>query len=202
MRLFVALDLPDRRKEQLGNVVSELRACGADVRWVHAASMHLTLKFLGNVEPQEIAAIDGSLGRVASAAAPTRGRLRGLGSFPHLRRPRLIWIGIETPDEELAGLQAAVDDSCAELGFAAEKRRFHAHVTLGRVKSNRGVKQLASEVESRLDLDLGEVPVDAITLFESHLGPKGARYTPLGVYRLGTPRSEPEPTSPPQRRAT
>ena len=187
MRLFVALDLPDHSKDQLANVVAELRTCDADVRWVHPTSMHLTLKFLGNVEPQEVGAIDESLGKAASAAAPTLGRLRGLGSFPHLRRPRVIWIGLESADEQLVSLQAAVDESCGQLGFAREKRRFHAHVTLGRVRSNRGVKQLASEVESRADLDLGEVPVEAITLFESRLGSKGSRYTPLGVYRLRGP---------------
>ncbi len=76
MRLFAAIDLPDHVKEQLAETVAELRTSGADVRWVHKASMHVTLKFLGAVEPREVGAIDAALSRSAGAAAPTRGRLR------------------------------------------------------------------------------------------------------------------------------
>lgn len=189
MRLFAAIDLPDHAKEQLAETVAGLRACGADVRWVHKASMHVTLKFLGAVEPREVGAIDAALSRSAGAAAPTRGRLRNVGSFPHLRRPRVLWVGLETADERLPKLHSSLEDAFVALGFRSEKRRFDPHVTIGRVRSNRGLRKLQRAVETVADLDLGWVKIDAVTLFESELRRTGAVYTALGRYELGRPRS-------------
>lgn len=185
MRLFAAVDLPDHVKEQLVALVDELRACRADVRWVHTASMHVTLKFLGTVEPREIESIDAALRRVAGAAAPTRGRLRSVGSFPHLRRPRVVWIGLETSDDTFTRLHGSLESALAEIGFRPEKRGFHPHVTLGRVRSSRGLDALREAVASRRELELGAVKIDAITLFESDLRRTGAVYTALGAYPLG-----------------
>ena len=146
--------------------------------------MHLTLKFLGDVEPREVGAIDEGLRRVAVAAAPTSGRLRDLGSFPHLRRPRVLWIGLQS-DERLTDLQRAVEEALSALGFAPEKRRYHAHITLGRVRGSRELAALREAVETRADLDLGKVKINSIKLFESQLGRGGARYTALSEYVLG-----------------
>ena len=189
MRLFAAVDLSDHVKEQLTAIVNELRACRADVRWVHTASMHVTLKFLGTVEPREVGAIDAALSRSAGAAAPTRGRLRNVGSFPHLRRPRVLWVGLETADERLPKLHSSLEDAFVALGFRSEKRRFDPHVTIGRVRGNRGLRELQRAVETVADLDLGWVKIDAVTLFESELRRTGAVYTALGRYELGRPRS-------------
>jgi len=147
--------------------------------------MHVTLKFLGAVEPREIASIDAALSRVAGAAAPTRGQLRSVGSFPHLRRPRVIWIGLETGDDAFARLHRSLESALAEIGFRPEKRGFHPHVTLGRVRSNRGLDALREAVESRGELELGAVKIDTMTLFESDLRRTGAVYTTLGTYPLG-----------------
>lgn len=149
--------------------------------------MHVTLKFLGAVEPREVVAIDAALSRSAGAAAPTRGRLRNVGSFPHLRRPRVLWVGLETGDESLLRLHSSLEAGFAEIGFRPEKRRFDPHVTIGRVRGNRGLRELQEAVESRADLDLGWVKIDAVTLFESELRRTGAVYTALGKYELGKP---------------
>ncbi len=146
--------------------------------------MHLTLKFLGDVEPRDVGAIDEGLHRVAGAAAPTSGRLRNIGSFPHLRRPRVLWIGLQS-DGQLTDLQRAVEEALDTLGFAPEKRRYHAHITLGRVRGSRGLAPLREAVESRADIDLGKVKIDSIKLIESQLGRGGARYTVLSKYVLG-----------------
>jgi 2'-5' RNA ligase len=187
MRLFVAVGLPDHVKERLARVVAELRACRADVRWVHADAMHLTLKFLGNVDARELGEVDAALKRVAGAAQPTRGRLCDLGSFPHMSRPRVLWAGVETGDDRLASLHAAVDAAMNEIGFPTERRRFHAHVTIGRVRK-RGTRRLGAlraAVEEQRPFDGGEFAIDAVTLFESELRRDGARYTALAVHRLG-----------------
>ena len=142
MRLFVAIDLPDSVKERLEEIIIELSTCRADVGWVHFDLMHVTLKFLGNVGPQELVAIDGVLSRVAANTQSAQGRLRNVGSFPHLRQPRVLWIGVETYDGMLAALHANLDASLAKLGFSKEIRRFHPHITLGRIRGKRRLSAL------------------------------------------------------------
>lgn len=185
MRLFVAVTLPDHVKERLAELVAELRACRADVRWVKSEAMHLTLKFLGNVDARELGDIGAALEQVAGAAQPTRGQLHDIGSFPHLSRPRVLWVGVQTSGNALAELHAALEGALAGLGFEPERRRFHPHVTLGRVRGTKGLRALREAVEKRQDFDAGEFPIDAIRLFESELGKGGARHTVLGTYGLG-----------------
>jgi 2'-5' RNA ligase len=185
MRLFVAVELPDHVKERLAKVVAELRACRADVRWVDVNAMHLTLKFLGNVEARELGGIDEVLARVAGAAQPTRGRLCDIGSFPHISRPRVLWVGVQTTDDRLATLHAALGEAMNGIGFATERRRFHPHVTLGRVRGSRRLGALREAVAARRGFEAGEFPIAAMTLFESELGKGGARHVPLGRHRLG-----------------
>lgn len=185
MRVFVAVDLPERLRAELGELVSDLRDPGADVRWVDPDQMHLTLKFLGDTEPDEIEAVDQALRRAAGPVPPTGCRLQGVGSFPHLRRPRVIWAGVEPEGEGLSELHEGIEGELVGLGFAREKRRFHPHVTLGRVKGGGGKEELAAAVESREELELGRFTVDEFQLYESELSPEGARYTVLSTYRLG-----------------
>ncbi len=148
--------------------------------------MHLTLKFLGNVEPRELAAIDGVLSKIAGAAQSTQGQLRNLGSFPHLRRPRVLWIGVETGNTALSALHAELDTGLAEIGFAKEKRGFHPHITIGRVRGDRGLPALREAAEARSGIEAGSFAIDRLTLFESELRQTGARYAELGVYKIGS----------------
>ena len=184
MRTFVAVGLPERLREKLETLRGELRRCDADVRWVAPSSMHLTLKFLGEIQPGEFSDIDGVLRKIAASAAPTGVRLRGMGSFPHLQRPRVIWIGVVPDDDCLAALHARIDEALQEIGFPREKRGFRPHLTLGRVRSNRGKGSLIEAVESNARVDLGHLQVDELTLFESELTRQGAVYTALGRYSL------------------
>lgn len=184
MRLFVAVDLPAAAKERLATVVAELRSCRADVRWVDTGALHVTLKFLGNVDAREVGGIGEALERVSGSATPTRGRLCDLGSFPHMSRPRVLWVGVHTAGDALSNLQGAVDAACHEIGFARERRRFHPHVTVGRVRSPQGIDALRAAIEEHDGFDAGAVRIDEITLFESRLGRGGARYEKLGRYRL------------------
>jgi len=147
--------------------------------------MHLTLKFLGDTEHDEIDAVDRALRRAARPVSPTACRVQGVGSFPHLRRPRVIWAGVEPEDESLAALHGQIDAELAELGFRREKRRFHPHVTLGRVKSGEAKRALVEEVEAREDVGVGGFRVEEFHLYESELTPGGARYTVLSTYGLG-----------------
>jgi len=147
--------------------------------------MHLTLKFLGDVEPRELAAIDEVLSRVADTAQPTSGRLRNLGSFPHLRRPRVLWIGVETGDAALSALHAELDAGLAEIGFARETRGFHPHITIGRVRGGNGLPALRKALEAIAEAEAGGFVIDRLTLFESELRSTGAQHTVIAVHRLG-----------------
>ncbi|MFQ5744696.1 MAG: RNA 2',3'-cyclic phosphodiesterase [Acidobacteriota bacterium] len=192
MRIFVAEALPESLHEQLAALLRELCHCGADVRWIDPASMHLTLKFLGNVHADALAPIDEVLRRVAATAPATRGRLRGIGSFPHLRRPRVIWLGLEPLGDHLKSLQTSIERGLEEIGFAAEKRPFHPHITLGRVRGGGGRQALLEAIQAHRTSRLGDIRIDELTLFESKLGRRGARYSPLATYRLrGAPGASP-----------
>lgn len=177
--------MPDHVKERLARVVAELGACRADVRWVNADSMHLTLKFLGNVDIRDLVAVDETLKRVAGAAQPARGRLCDIGSFPHISRPRVLWAGVQSDGDALANLYAATDAAMSELGFPREKRRFHAHVTIGRVRGDRKLDALREAVGRQARFGSSRFAIDSFTLFESELRRSGARHTALAVYRLG-----------------
>ena len=177
--------MPDHVKERLARVIAELGACRADVRWSHADSMHLTLKFLGNVDVRDLVAVDEALIRVAGAAQSARGRLCDIGSFPHISRPRVLWAGLQTDGDGLANLYAATEAELSELGFPREKRRFHAHVTIGRVRGNRGLEALREADGRQTGFGSGPFAIDSFTLFESELRRRGARHTALARYRLG-----------------
>jgi len=176
--------LPERLREQLEALLGELRRCDADVRWMAPSSMHLTLKFLGEIQPRDFSDIDEVLRKIAASASPTGARLRGMGSFPHLRRPRVIWIGIEPDDDRLAVLHSSLEEALQGIGFPYEKKGFRPHLTLGRVRSGRGKGSLIEAVEANAAVDLGNLRIDELTLFESDLTRHGAIHTALGRYRL------------------
>ena len=148
--------------------------------------MHLTLKFLGDVDTRDVGAVDAAVSRAAGAAQPTGGRLRDLGSFPHLRRPRVLWIGVHTGDDRLATLHDVLQSELAAVGFPRDARAFRPHVTLGRVRGTRRLSALRDALEGRRDFDAGSFPIDALTLFESRLHRDGALYEALGVHEIGS----------------
>src|SRR5438270_10258156 len=136
IRCFVALNFSVAATRRIAEDVerrkAQVAAAGAKVAWVPAANLHVTLAFLGTIDEDVVEAIAGRLGRVARSFAPLQGRARGLGGFPSLERPNILWIGAEA--DGLAKLQRDVAGQLAELGFDPETRPFHAHVTVGRVK--------------------------------------------------------------------
>src|SRR5512136_1539621 len=127
MRTFIAIPLPAESRTMLEKMQQSLRVHRADVRWVAIPSIHLTLKFLGEVDPEIIPKLSESLARASRPARPFELRLQGLGCFPNLRMSRVVWCGIGGETEELSRLQRAVEGVCADFGFAPEDREFHPH---------------------------------------------------------------------------
>ncbi len=175
MRAFVAVDLDPELKSALQDLILKLKTTGADVRWVGAAGMHLTLKFLGEIDPARLPAVEAVMREAAAAAPRFRLVLRGTGTFPAGGRPRVLWAGFEEAPALLA-LQRAVEDGLEGQGFPREERDFHPHLTLGRVKSPARVREAALELDKFHETVFGEMTARKITLFESVLKAQGAEY--------------------------
>jgi RNA 2',3'-cyclic 3'-phosphodiesterase len=185
MRLFVAIDLSDAQRSEVERAASvfqrRLDAVKASraVRWAASTQMHLTLRFIGEV--------DDALGaRVADALAPPLPvsafslALGRPGVFPGPSRPRVIWIGLAEGIDGAAASHDAVEARLQTIGLEPEERPFRAHVTLGRVREIRPPQAAAlREAMDRLRIDPAPATVTHATLYRSHLSPKGARYEPL-----------------------
>jgi RNA 2',3'-cyclic 3'-phosphodiesterase len=180
MRLFIAIELPDGIRDALARVQSELKAATHSARWVAAESIHITLKFLGEVQEGKIADIHAAV--TGLTWKPFTITVRGVGFFPGTRSPRIFWAGMESPTmQELA---AQVDSKMEPLGFEKEKRAFRPHITLARAKDTRIDASLVTAATHFKDHDFGSFFVDRMFLFRSTLRPSGAVHEKLREYLL------------------
>jgi RNA 2',3'-cyclic 3'-phosphodiesterase len=181
----VAILLPDALRAALATEIERLEPPARGVGWVVAENLHLTLKFLGGVEPEHLERVVAALQATAAAATPFELALRGLGAFPSPTRPRVIWAGAHRGGEAVAALAARVDDALGPLDFPREERPFSAHVTLGRLREPRRDPALAEALAAGAEKDFGRFRVEQMTLMRSDLSPRGARYTALAAWPLG-----------------
>jgi RNA 2',3'-cyclic 3'-phosphodiesterase len=180
MRLFVALDLPDAVRRALAELIAQLKPTSRATRWVRPESMHVTLKFLGNVDAQKLDSISAVLATIHSAQ-PVELHFRALGFFPNEFKPRVIWSGIEaTPN--LLQLAAAVETSLQPVGFDPESRAFVPHLTLARMNSSRSLEDLVRAADAMKSYDFGSARETEFHLFESVLKPSGAEYKKLATF--------------------
>ncbi len=183
MRLFVAVELEPVLKRSLSNVVRRLDAFRGDVRFVREEQMHVTVKFLGEVAAENVAAVSEACGQSAARSQRFELELTRCGCFPKGGDVRVIWGG---SDELPAGLQACVEECESRLeglGFPPEQRPFSAHVTVGRVKYDKSGGRLRQAVEA-LRVDRTCQMVDSLTLFESRLTRDGAKYAVVSRHRF------------------
>lgn len=190
MRLFVALELPPEVRQAASLVTSQLKRSGADVKWVAAENLHLTLKFLGEAEPGLLDDIRQSLDVVLRGRASQELELRGCGAFPSPQRPQVVWLGLAGQVADLAALAADIEAACQPLGFAPEGRPFQAHLTLGRLRRGRGpspsARPLAQALASLAGYVGPEFQARQVALMESTLTPRGPIYRPLEVWELAS----------------
>lgn len=183
LRLFFALETPPDVRAEMALIQEDLRSTGADVRWEPAEKLHATLKFLGDTDvgllPEIVLTIEGVLGDFGKPIV----RYAGLGCFPDRREPRVIWIGMADTGASLLSLQEAVERALVPLGFPREKRVFQPHITLGRVKSRRGIGRLLDRMESTI-FESQPVSIPDVVLMRSELKPAGSVYTPQRVFSL------------------
>lgn len=192
MKLFVALNLPSKVRKRLHKAAAPLRETDWAMRWVEPESIHLTLKYLGEVRPDSADAVQAAAHRVASKTEPFRISMSQLGAFPSVRRPRVIWVGAEaTP--ELRCLKHDLEWELAPLGFERETRAYHPHLTLGRVKEDVRAGEFRDFEEHVRDFKYtAKLDVRTIEVMRSQRSPKGTRYERLSSLKLGEPIPEPD----------
>lgn len=178
IRTFIAFKLPDDIKDELGEVITALKARSGPVKWVRPEGLHVTVKFLGNIDEALTAPLSHELDRVAAAFPPVHVRLSGIGAFPHMRRPRVVYAGLMGDTSIMGEIAAQVDRACTSLGLEPEKRPFKAHITLGRLK-------LPSVVDSAKEMREKDFLITDVILYKSELSPAGARYVILHRSVLG-----------------
>ncbi|HET9984819.1 MAG TPA: RNA 2',3'-cyclic phosphodiesterase [Longimicrobiales bacterium] len=185
MRLFIALNLEATERRRLADAVAPLREAGLPVRWVDPDALHLTLKFLGEVPGDGVAVVEDVARRVAASVPPFDLRLGGIGAFPNLQRPRVVWMGVQAPPE-LQRLQSALEAALVREGFPREERPYSAHLTLGRLQPGARPYELRplQELAGLVDYS-GVLGARTVDIMRSHLSPRGARYERIAAPRLG-----------------
>ena len=146
IRAFIAIDIPPSAKDALRMLQDELQSVKAQVKWVDPGNIHITLKFLGNVDPEKIPQIREVLTPIAASTRPFMLIPRSCGAFPSIKKIRVIWAGIDGALEPLRKLQGRIEDSLIELGFEPEARDFRAHLTIGRVKGRKNLQALQQAI--------------------------------------------------------
>ena len=186
IRTFIAVEMDPAIRRAAKGLIEKFRAAGADVGWVAPEKMHLTLKFLGDVRETDVPLVCEAVGEAVAGAAPFELDVRGAGAFPNLSRPRVIWLGSGEGEQAMAGLADRIEAVLESLGFAREARRFHAHLTLGRVRrGGPAISALARMVQEHAEVEIGRTSVEEVVVFSSQLKPTGAVYEALSRAPLG-----------------
>lgn len=180
VRCFVAIEIPEPIQALLKPVQTRLQSEVRKASWTKQGNFHLTLKFLGDVKTEAVDAISKAVQNVANTQTPFSIEPGGIGAFPTLARPRVIWIGVKHGAATVSHIAKAVNLELKRLGFPTDNR-FHPHLTLGRLRTPANLKPLKSVLEKYDTIDGAIVNVNEIIVMQSQLHPNGAIYTPLNV---------------------
>jgi RNA 2',3'-cyclic 3'-phosphodiesterase len=183
VRGFIAFDTPPRIREAMKALQLELRESRADVRWEQPEKSHATIKFLGEVDQSILPSVLAETGRVCARFGAFDVSYEGLGAFPERGRPKVFWIGCVNQDGSLARLKDALDGALLSHGFPIEERAFRPHLTLGRVRTPRGLEYLTPKLE-KLTFEPRKETISEILVMKSVLRPQGAEYTVLTSVHL------------------
>lgn len=179
VRTFIAIKLTPEIISNISGVQEELKKSVIEVKWVKPENIHLTLKFLGHITPEELEKVKLATRETLKPFAPFEVSVSGLGAFPKIEYPRVIWVGIDKGKKELTKIASRIEENLAKIGFAKEKRGFSPHLTLGRIKSLKGGERLIETFTKLKASNLGSMRVTKISIMKSELKPLGPVYTSL-----------------------
>jgi 2'-5' RNA ligase len=177
-RCFIAIGIPEPIKKDIGEIINFLAKYDVDIKWVVPKNLHITLKFLGNTPDVLLPKIKNSLSDIMSFYKPFYIRIYGTGVFPNRKHPRVIWVGVKNTDI-LAKIKKDIEESMESLSYQKEDKEFNPHLTLGRIRSQKGIQNVITELDNFKEKDFGSIQVEGIKLMKSDLKPGGAEYTCL-----------------------
>jgi RNA 2',3'-cyclic 3'-phosphodiesterase len=184
-RLFIAIELPAPVRKRLIDHIDQVRTLvpGARASWIREENLHLTLKFLGDIPPERIESVSHAIKDAAEASEPFEFIVSGCGAFPASGQPKVLWVGIEDPSSELGRLYQRVEENCERAGHPRERRSFHPHLTIARVRDSRNSRQL-SIVNQELGFERERILIANLALFRSELRQEGSRHTLIARHAL------------------
>jgi len=177
VRTFIAVKVSDSVRESLTNLIGDLGDSGADVKWVAPENLHLTMKFLGNVLETKIDEVAAAVSRACEGISRFGISLEGVGAFPSIRRPKVVWVGVIKGKDVLINLNKNIEAELEPIGFERERRRFSPHLTIGRLRREGRPGDLADRLS--MEFNGGECIVDSVYVMKSTLTPKGPIYEEL-----------------------
>jgi RNA 2',3'-cyclic 3'-phosphodiesterase len=186
IRSFIAIELPEAVVSLLARIQQDLKSLRLKAGWVRPQNIHLTLKFLGNIKADDIEKIGGAMKEAAQHCGPFTLTAGGIGFFPGIKRPRVIWVGVGGQTGELFALQRDLEDRLAAVDFPKEKRSFRGHLTLGRFRDGPAPDVIRRVFEEYANFGKEEFKIHRIVLFKSDLKPSGAVYSQLLQAELKT----------------
>lgn len=179
IRTFIGFELPEKIRSFISSIQEDLKSNQLDARWVRPKNIHLTLKFLGNINKADTQKVGAAIFKSAADHAPISLAAKGIGAFPGINRPRVLWIDIRGQIDVLIQLQKSLDDQLEKIGFSRENRPFKGHLTLARVKKQINRTKLINAIKKYGEFEPKSFITDNIILFKSDLKPTGAVYTKL-----------------------
>ena len=177
IRCFVAIELPKAIQDQLSQIQNTLRKQIQRASWVQPGNIHLTLKFLGDVNPNDIESVGQAIAQVASCHSPFSLQFGGVGAFPNPARPRVIWVGVKVGGEKVSALAQDINEALSRCGFPPDNKKFNSHLTIARLKERVNLRPFASLHRQYDEIDGAAMTVHEVSLIRSQLRPKGAIYT-------------------------
>jgi len=178
IRAFIAMDLDSKIKRSIQNIQEQLCQASCDINWVKPENVHLTLKFLGNIQEDKIPEIIQKLISLTGRFPPISSQLTHLGMFPDTTRPKVLWIGL-TQEQTFQDLAAYIEQDLLSLGFLPENKKFHPHITIGRLKSTKGIQKLCLLTQDYSSFTSLKQTFDCLTFYKSILTSHGPVHEPL-----------------------
>ena len=186
IRSFIAVDPSSEVTAKINNVLKDLEGQTRGVRWVHSDGLHLTLRFLGEIEKEVLDAIQEKISQLVTEESPISLQASGIGFFPNASRPRVVCVGLKGETEKLEAVQKKIRRAVADLPVHREKEReFSPHITLARIADFHRASGVARILEAAKSADFGDFEVKALILYKSRLTPQGSRYTKLQEFSFG-----------------
>ncbi|MFO0968103.1 MAG: RNA 2',3'-cyclic phosphodiesterase [Gemmataceae bacterium] len=186
VRTFIALDLGQEIRARLVTLQETLGRSGAEVKWVEPENLHITLLFLGEVDQRDLNDVCRAVQDAAGPLPSFPASIEKVGAFPNLRRPRTLWVGVGQGERAVIDVHDALERPLLELGcYRREERKYTPHVTLGRVKSEKGALELETALRKKESWQGGETTIGEVHVMSSELTRDGPIYTVLSRARLG-----------------